>query len=200
MHAPPLPPASPCHASSRRIAGCGNEPRRCLNFCHARRVYERSRERASSAAACSLRLPSLLHLPPLPLRVLLMCLYKRGRSSLERTPEDPLTLATKFLSTALLLRSSPSRLTACTAGRDSRPPKPHLLSPVREKGDKVFGERSARLLAASSRTIRSPTTTSPTTTSSLTSTTSSTTWQARTPTPSPALLLLMSRTCSCLSC
>src|SRR3954462_15753067 len=51
--------------------------------------------------------------------------------------------------TALLLRSSPSRLAACTAGRDSRPPEPHLLSPVREKGDKVFGERSARLLASS---------------------------------------------------
>ena len=68
-----------------------------------------------------------------------------------------------------------SRLAACTAGRDSRPPKPHLLSPVREKGDKVFGERSARLLAASSRTIRSPMTTSPT------STIFSTTWQTRTP-------------------
>ena len=71
----------------------------------------------------------------------------------------------KFLSTALLLSSS-SRLAACTASRDSRPPEPQLLSPVRKKGDKVFGERSARLLAASSRMIRSPTTTSLTTTSS----------------------------------
>ena len=41
------------------------------------------------------------------------------------------------------------------------------LSPVREKGDKVFGERSARLLASSSRTQM---TTSLTTTSSPTST------------------------------
>ena len=26
--------------ATRRAAGCGNEPSRCLNFCHARRVYE----------------------------------------------------------------------------------------------------------------------------------------------------------------
>jgi len=119
----------------------------------------------------------------------------KGRSLLsERRTRTTSSSRHRFLSTALLLRSSPSRLAACTAGRDSRPPKPHSLSPVREKGDKVFGERSARLLAASSRTIRSPTTTSPTTTTSLTSTTSSTTW--RTPNPSPVpLLLLLSRTC-----
>ena len=71
------------------------------------------------------------------------------------------------------------------------------LSPVREKGDKVFGERSARLLTSSSRT---PTTTSPTTTSSPTSTTSSTTWLERMSTPSPVLLLLLSRMCSCSFC
>ena len=71
------------------------------------------------------------------------------------------------------------------------------LSPVREKGDKVFGERSARLLTSSSRT---PTTTSPTTTSSPMSTTSSTTWLERMSTPSPVLLLLLSRTCSCSFC
>ena len=156
--------------------------------------------RASSAAACSLRLPSLLHLLPQPLRVLLLCLYKRGCSSPERHTRSSSSSRHKVPSTALLLRSSPSRLAACTAGRDSRPPEPHLLSPVREKGDKVFGERSARLLAVSSRAIRSPTTTSPTTTSSPTSTTSSTTWQARTPTPSPALLLLLCRTCSSPFC
>ena len=73
----------PLRRQPRHAMGCGNEPSQCLNFCHARRVFERSRERASSAAACSLRLPSLLHLPPQPLRVLLMCLYKRGRSSPE---------------------------------------------------------------------------------------------------------------------
>ena len=33
--------ATPRLASSRRAAGCGNEPSRCLNFCHALRVYER---------------------------------------------------------------------------------------------------------------------------------------------------------------
>ena len=71
------------------------------------------------------------------------------------------------------------------------------LSPVREKGDKVFGERSARLLTSSSRT---PTTTSPMTTSSPTSTTSSTTWLERMSTPSPVLLLLLSRMCSCSFC
>ena len=113
----------------------------------------------------------------------------KGRSLLpERRTRTSSSSRHKFLSTALLLQSSPSRLAACIAGRDSRPPKPHLLSPVREKGDKVFGERSARLLTSSSRTPRTPTTTSPT------STTSSTTW--RTPTPSPVpLLLLLSHTC-----
>ena len=128
--------------------------------------------------------------------------YIREVAPLQRdTSEDPLPLATKFLSTALLLRSSPSRLAACTAGRDSRPLKPHLLSPVQEKGNKVFGERSARLLTSSSRTPRTLTTTSPTMTSSSMSTTSLTTWLARTPTPSPVLLLLLlSRTCSCFPC
>ena len=124
----------------------------------------------------------------------------KGRSLLlERRTRTSSSSRHKFLSTALLLRSSSSRLAACTARRDSRPPRPHLLSPIREKGDKVFGERSARLLAASSRMIRSPTTTSPTTTSSLTSTTSSTTWLARTPTPRPVHLLLF-RTFSYSSC
>ena len=95
------------------------------------------------------------------------CAYIREVAPLQRdTPEDPPPLATKFLSTALLLRSSPSWLAVCTAGRDSRPPKPHLLSPVREKGDKVFGERSARLLTSSSRTPRTRTTISPTSTTS----------------------------------
>ena len=156
--------------------------------------------RAFSAAACSLRLPLLLHLPPQPLRVLLLCLYKRGRSSLDRHNRSSSSSRHKVPTTALLLRSSPSRLAACTAGRDSRPPRPHLLSHVREKGDKVFGERSARLLTSSSRTPRTSTTTSPTTTSSPTLTTFSTTWLATTPTPSPVLLLLLSRTCSCSFC
>src|SRR4051812_26137805 len=40
----------------------------------------------------------------------------------------------KFLSTALLLRSSPSRLAACTAGWDSRPPKPHLFESCTGEG------------------------------------------------------------------
>src|SRR4051812_1268661 len=102
----------------------------------------------------------------------------KGRSLLtERRTRTSSSSRHKFLSTALLC-SSPSRLAACTAGRDSRPPEPHLLSPVREKGDKVFGERSARLLTSSSRTPHTPTT-------SPTSTTSSMTWLARTPTPSP---------------
>ena len=111
-----------------------------------RLVTTRRRLRASSAAACSLRLPSLLHLLPQPLRVLLLCLYKRGRSSPERHNRSPSSFRHKVLTTVLLLCSSPSRLAACIAGRDNRPPKPHLLSPVREKGDKVFGECSARLL------------------------------------------------------
>ena len=132
---------------------------------------------------------SSFRLPSLPSRLLLLCLYKRGRSSPERHIRRFSSSRQTVPNSALLLSSS-SRLAACTVRRDSRPPRPHLLSPLREKGDKV----------ASSRTIRSPTTTSPTTTSSPTSTTSSTTWQARTPTPSPALLLLLCRTCSSPFC
>ena len=153
------------HASPRRAVGCRNEPSRCLNFVVVEIEYE---QRTSSPI--------------------------KGRSLLsERRTKTSSSSRHKFLSTALLLRSSPSRLAACTAGRDSRPPKPHLLSPVREKGDKVFGERLARLPTSSARTPRTPTTTSPT------STTSSKTW--RTPTPSLVpLLRLLSNTCSCFSC
>ena len=151
-----------------------------------------SERRTSSAAACSFRLPRSLQLPAQPLASF-SCAYKREVAPLRETHQNFSFLSPLVPISALLLSSS-SRLAACTASRDSRPPKPHLLSPVREKGDKVFGERSARLLASSSRTIRSPTTSSPT------STTSSTTWQARTPTPSPALLLLLCRTCSSPFC
>jgi len=152
-------------------------------------------ERCSpSAADCSLHLRLFVSPPVTALSPPSLAPIK-GRSLLpERRTRTTPSLAIGSISELLL--SSSSRLAACTARRDSRPPKPHLLSHVREKGDKVFGERSAQLLAASSRTIRSPTTTSPTTTSSPTSTTSSTTWQARTPTPSLALLLLLSRACS----
>ena len=149
-----------------------------------------------SAAGCSLHLRPFVSPPAATLSPPSLAPIK-GRSLLsERRTRTTSSSRHRFLSTALLLRSFPSRLAACTARRDSRPPKPHLLSPVREKGDKVFGERFARLLAASSRTIRSPTTTSPTTTSSPTSTT----WLERTSTPSPVLLLLLSRTYLCSFC
>ena len=152
--------------------------------------YER---RTSSRAACSLRLPPLLHLPVQLVRVPLLCLYKRGRSSPERHIRRSSSSRHTVPISALLLSSS-SRLAACTARRDSRPPRPHLLSHVREKGDKIFGEHSTRLLASSSRTPRTPTTTSPT------STTSSKTWLERMSTPSPVLLLLLSRTYLCSFC
>ena len=174
-----------------RTTGIRKGTRKLKRFAVVEIEYER---RTSSPAACSFRLPRSLQLPAQPLASF-SCAYKREVAPLRETHQNFFFLSPPVPISGLLLSSS-SRLAACTAGRDSRPPKPHLLSPVREKGDKVFGERSARLLAASSRTIRSPTTTSPTTTSSPTSTTSSTTWLARTPTPSPALLLLLSRTCS----
>ena len=120
------------------------------------------------------------------------CAYERKVAPLTETHQNFSFLLPPVPISELLLSSS-SRLAVCTVSRDSRPPRPHLLSPVRETGDKVFGERSARLLAASSRTIRSPTTTSPT------STTSSTTWRTLTPSPMP-LLRLLSSTCSCFSC
>ena len=88
--------AIPRLASSRRAVGCGNEPMfkflpRTMGIRTVRRelkrfaVVEPEYERCtSSRAACSFRLPPLLHLPPQPVRVLLLCLYKRGRSSPER--------------------------------------------------------------------------------------------------------------------
>ena len=84
------------------------------------------------------------------------------------------------------LRRAPQVVTVGLRNRTS-------LSPIREKGDKVLGEGSARLLTSSSRTPRTPTTTSPT------STTSSTTWRTLIPSPVP-LLRLLSSTCSCFSC
>ena len=177
-----LPLTATRQAEPRRVPG---KPRTSR---HALRVYERPLGSWKVFAVvdieyerCTLRL--------LPVRFISLVLFSsqrslsppslahiKGRSLLpKRRTRISSSYRHKFLSTALL---------------DSRPPRPHLLSPVREKGDKVFGERLARLLAASSRTIRSPTTTSPT------SMTSSTTWQARTPTPSPALLLLLCRKCS----
>ena len=93
------------------------------------------------------------------------CAYIREVAPLQRdTTEAPLPLATKFRPLRCccvlphpVLRRAPQ---VGTVG---------LRESCTGKGDKVFGERSARLLAASSRTIRSPTT------SFLTSTTSSTT-------------------------
>ena len=146
----PPPPS----ASSRRAAGCWNEPSRCLNFCHALRVYERSIGSWKVFAVmdteyerCTLRL--------LPVRFVSLVPFSsrrslsppslppiKGRSLLpERRTRTTPSLAIGF--TSELLLSSSSRLAACTARRDSRPPRPHFLSHVREKGDKVFGERSA---------------------------------------------------------
>jgi hypothetical protein len=65
---------------------------------------------------------------------------------------------------------------------------PVSCDPIRERGDKVFGERSARLLASSSSRTPTRTTSSPTRTSSPTSTTSSATCLSLTTTP-PAVLL-----------
>ena len=128
------------------------------------------------------------------------CAYKREVAPLRETHQNLFLLSPQVLEHCAAATFFPIPACGVHRGRDSRPPKPHLLSPVREKGDKVFGESLGRLLATSSQTIRSPTTTSPMTTSSPTSTTSSTTWQARTPTPSPALLLLLCRTCSSPFC
>ena len=146
-------------ASSRRAAGCGNEPSRYLNFCHALRVYERSLGRWKVFAAveikcerCTLRLLSVrfISLGPFSSRrcplASFSCAYKREVAPLRETHQNFPFLSPPVPISELLLSFS-SRLAACTAGRDSRPPKPHSLSPVREKGDKVFGECSARLLA-----------------------------------------------------
>ena len=99
--APPPPPASPRHASSRRAAGCGNEPSRCLNFCHALRVYERSLGSWKVFAVvdieyerCTLRLlpvrfvfPRFLQLPAQPLASF-SCAYKREVAPLRETHQN----------------------------------------------------------------------------------------------------------------
>ena len=127
----------------------------------------------------------------------LSCAYIREVAPLQRDiTKAHLPLATKFRPLRCcyvlphpVLRRAPRVGTVGLRNRTT-------LSPVREKGDKVFGERSARLLTFPSRT---PATTSPTMTTSPMSTSSSTTW--RTPTPSPVpLLRLLSSTCSCFSC
>ena len=206
-HAPPLPPASPHHASSRCAAGCGNEPSRCLNFCHALREYERSLGGWKVFAVvdieyerCTLRL--------LPVRFVSLVPFSSRRSL---SPPSLAPIKGRSLLSERRTRTSSSRhrfqsLSCCCLSHPGLRRAPQVgtvglrnrtsLSPVWEKGDKVFGERSARLPTSSSRTPRTPTTTSPTTTSSPTSTTSSTTWLARTPTPSPVLLLLLCRMCS----
>jgi len=206
--APPPLPATPRHDATRRAASCGNEPSRCLNFCHALRVYERSLGSWKVFAVvdieyerCTLRLLSVrfISLVPFSSRRSLSppsLAPIKGRSLLSerRTRTSSSRHRFLYLSCCSLphpgLRRAPRVVTVGLRNRTT-------LSPVREKGDKVFGERSARLLTSSSRT---PTTTSPTTTSSPMSTTSSTTWLERMSTPSPVLLLLLSRTCSCSFC
>ena len=146
-----------------------------------------------SAAGCSLRLrlfasPSVAALSPPSLAPI------KGRSLLlERRTRTSSSSRHRFQSLRCCCLPHPGLQHAPrvgTVGLRNRT----SLSHIREKGDKVFGESSARLLTSSSRMPRTPTTTSPTMTTSPTSTTSSMTW--RTPTPSPVpLLLLLSRTC-----
>ena len=92
---PPLP------ASSRRAAGCGNEPSRCLNFCHALRVYERSLGRWKVFAVveikcerCTLWLLSVrfISLGPFSSRrcplASFSCAYKREVAPLSKTQQN----------------------------------------------------------------------------------------------------------------
>ena len=84
--------ATPRLVTTRRAAGCGNEPSRCLNKGHAGAetfsvVDTEFERRASSAAACSLRLPILLHLPSLASRLLLFA-YKREVAPLRETHQN----------------------------------------------------------------------------------------------------------------
>ena len=90
--------ATPCHASSRRDAGCGNEPSRCKflprttgirkvtrklkRFAVVEIEYER---RTSSPTACSFRLPRSLQLPAQPL-AFFSCAYKREVAAPESLP------------------------------------------------------------------------------------------------------------------
>ena len=154
--APPPPPASPRHATARRdatrVAGMS---RADVNFCHALRVYERSLGSWKVFAVldieyerCTFRLLSVRFISLIPFisrrcpLASFSCAYKREVAPLSETHQNFSFLSPSVPISELLLSSS-SRLTACTAHRDSRPPRPHLLSHVREKGDKVFGERSA---------------------------------------------------------
>ena len=135
-----------CLVTPRRAAGCGNEPSRCLNFCHALRVYERSlgrwkvfavveikcERRTSSPAACSFRLPRSLQLPAQPLASF-SCAYKREVAPLRETHQN-FSFLSPPVPISMLLLSSSSRLAACTASRDCRPPKPHLFESCTGEG------------------------------------------------------------------
>ena len=134
-------------SAARRAAGCGNETSRCLNFCHALRVYERSLGSWKVFAVvdieyerCTLRLLSVRFISRVPFssrRSLSPPSLApiKGRSLLsERCTRTSSSSRHRFLNTALLLRSSSSRLAACTAGRDSRPPKPHLFESCTGEG------------------------------------------------------------------
>ena len=137
--------ATPRHASSRRAAGCRNEPSRCLKFFHALRVYERSLGSWKVFAlvdieyeCCTLRLLSVrfISLVPFSSRRSLSppsLAPIKGRSLLsERRTRTTPSLAIGSISELLL--SSSSRLAACTASRDSRPPKQHLFESCTGEG------------------------------------------------------------------
>ena len=137
----------PRHAATRRGLRVAGMSRADVNFFHALRVYERARESWKVFAVvdieyerCTLRLLSvrfISHIPFNSRRSLSPPSLApiKGRSLLsERRTRISSSSRHKFLSTALLLRSSPSRLAACTAGRDSRPPKPHLFESCTGEG------------------------------------------------------------------
>ena len=152
--APPQWPASPRHAShdARRVAGMS----RCLNFCHALQLYERSLGSWKVFAVvdieyerCTLRLLPVCFISRVPFssrRSLsppsLAPIKGRSLLSERRTRTHSSSYRHNFPSTALLLRLTHPGLRRAPLVGTVGLRNPTFLSPVREKGDKV-GERSA---------------------------------------------------------
>ena len=125
-------------ATSRRAAGCGNEPSRCLNFCHALWVYERPLGSWNLFAVVDIEYERFT------LRLLPVHFVSRVPFSFRRSLSPPSLAPIKgrSLLSERRTRTSPfsrhrfQSLRCCclphpglrrAAGQDSRPPKPHLF-------------------------------------------------------------------------
>jgi hypothetical protein len=168
MRGPLPPPASPHHDSRAAVWGNASSRDILFFFCQA---WTETLCCSGHEYCCMFSSPSARSFP-LPLQPvrLLLCAYKREVAPLQKHTQK--RTATWFWSFALI-KIFPSHLAVCTAIGTVGLWNPVSCDVLRENGDKVFGERFARLLVSSS--SRTLTSSSPTRTSSRTSEASTTT-------------------------